>query len=331
MRRRSVPASSPSLAAGAPLEEALRLGTRMGARNVTHRAPTGLRDHLLAGSRRCDTARRSPRPVRRSLGSTKFRQRVSPRRRRTASGSCSTPTRPNGRHRTDWVGLLSAGQAVRGAGGGSAGARKRPLLTRTDACRGPDLLDAGRILPRSSRAVRDPREGAARESGDESDVLLPVTPVRRRRNVQRRSLETSSSRGVGHPGVRAGARPEGDDGLRYGAFRGVSEYCRTRGHGRWVAVAGVPLASQAGEARGLDRGGGRGIGFRHSSTDARASVWDALGGAAALEAALIQGVSRFRDPGRGQGLARDPALPGPLEREDRDPQRDGPLRDPCPV
>ena len=36
-----------SLAAGAGLEEALRLGTRMGARNVTHRGATGLRDHLL--------------------------------------------------------------------------------------------------------------------------------------------------------------------------------------------------------------------------------------------------------------------------------------------
>src|SRR6267378_948900 len=36
-----------SLAAGATLEEALRLGTRMGARNVTHRGATGLRDHLL--------------------------------------------------------------------------------------------------------------------------------------------------------------------------------------------------------------------------------------------------------------------------------------------
>ena len=36
-----------SLAAGTPLEAALRLGTRMGARNVTHRGATGLRDHLL--------------------------------------------------------------------------------------------------------------------------------------------------------------------------------------------------------------------------------------------------------------------------------------------
>ena len=36
-----------SLSGGAPLEEALRLGTRMGARNVAHRGATGLRDHLL--------------------------------------------------------------------------------------------------------------------------------------------------------------------------------------------------------------------------------------------------------------------------------------------
>jgi len=36
-----------SLLGGAPLEKALRLGTRMGARNVSHRGATGLRDHLL--------------------------------------------------------------------------------------------------------------------------------------------------------------------------------------------------------------------------------------------------------------------------------------------
>ncbi len=36
-----------SLVAGHPLEHALRHGTAMGARNVTHRGATGLRDHLL--------------------------------------------------------------------------------------------------------------------------------------------------------------------------------------------------------------------------------------------------------------------------------------------
>jgi pfkB family carbohydrate kinase len=36
-----------SLLAGASIEDALRLGTRMGGRNVAHRGATGLRDHLL--------------------------------------------------------------------------------------------------------------------------------------------------------------------------------------------------------------------------------------------------------------------------------------------
>ena len=36
-----------ALAGGAGLDAALELGTRMGARNVTHRGATGLRDHLL--------------------------------------------------------------------------------------------------------------------------------------------------------------------------------------------------------------------------------------------------------------------------------------------
>ena len=36
-----------TLLGGASLEEALQLGTLMGARNVTYRGATGLRDHLL--------------------------------------------------------------------------------------------------------------------------------------------------------------------------------------------------------------------------------------------------------------------------------------------
>ncbi len=36
-----------ALVTGASLEDALRLGARMGARNLTHRGATGLRDHLL--------------------------------------------------------------------------------------------------------------------------------------------------------------------------------------------------------------------------------------------------------------------------------------------
>jgi len=46
------------------------------------------------------------------------------------------------------------------------------------------------------------------------------------------------------------------------------------------------------------------VGFRHSLEPTQSKRFgDRWGDAAALEAALIQGTSRFRDPGRGQGLA----------------------------
>ena len=47
-----------------------------------------------------------------------------------------------------------------------------------------------------------------------------------------------------------------------------------------------------------------GIGFRRSLEPTQAKRYgDRWRDGTALEAALIQGVSRFRDPGRGQGLA----------------------------
>jgi hypothetical protein len=47
-----------------------------------------------------------------------------------------------------------------------------------------------------------------------------------------------------------------------------------------------------------------GVGFRRSLDATQAQRFgDRWGDAAALEAAVFQGISRFRDPGRGQGLA----------------------------
>src|SRR5205814_9672330 len=47
-----------------------------------------------------------------------------------------------------------------------------------------------------------------------------------------------------------------------------------------------------------------GVGFRHSLEPTQGRRFgERWGDAAALEAALMQGTSRFRDPGRGQGLA----------------------------
>jgi sugar/nucleoside kinase (ribokinase family) len=40
-------AAAAALVGGAPIEEALRLGTQLGTRNLSHRGATGLRDHLM--------------------------------------------------------------------------------------------------------------------------------------------------------------------------------------------------------------------------------------------------------------------------------------------
>ena len=71
-----------------------------------------------------------------------------------------------------------------------------------------------------------------------------------------------------------------------------------------------------------------GIGFRRSLESTHAKRFgERWGDGAALEAALIQGVSRFRDPGRGQGLAGIKGFSRPLERQDLDPERDRPPLD----
>jgi len=109
---------------GASIEDALRLGTRMGTRNVSHRGATGLRDHLRASSRRCDPARRGPVAVRRSLVRPVRERFCRSRERRRATPvrcACGRVGIPYG-----LVGLLAAGQAARAAGGGSP---ERPLLT----------------------------------------------------------------------------------------------------------------------------------------------------------------------------------------------------------
>src|SRR5439155_564897 len=87
-------------------------------------------------------------------------------------------------HATEWaspyglVGLLAAGQAVRGPGGGSGGTGERPLLTApthaevlTYWTRAGFFREAAELFEIHGKV---PRVKAA----EESDVLLPVTPGR---------------------------------------------------------------------------------------------------------------------------------------------------------
>jgi anti-sigma regulatory factor (Ser/Thr protein kinase) len=205
-------------------------------------------------------------------------------------------------HAAEWaspyglVGLLVAGQAARVAGG------EAPLLT---APTNPDVLSywgrAGFF-----EAARDLFEIHGRmprgKASADSDVLLPVTAVRAAEDVhdvvshiqQRATAILSSELGI-------------DPKATMGFAMALSEACQNivehAGTGGWVAVQSYHWRRRLARRVVVIAVADAGVGFRTSLEPTQGKRFgDRWGDAAALEAALIQGVSRFRDPGRGQGL-----------------------------
>ena len=84
-------------------------------------------------------------------------------------------------------------------------------------------------------------------------------------------------------------------------FQNIIEHAGTVG---WVAVQSYHWRQRLGRRVVVIAVADAGIGFRGSLEPTQASrAGDRWGDAAALEAAVFQGVSRFGDPGRGQGIA----------------------------
>lgn len=143
-----------------------------------------------------------------------------------------------------------------------------------------------------------------RRAADEaSDVLIPVTPIRAAEDVH--GLVNGLGERVARMlqeelNLEARATP------RFGMS--LSEACQNvvehAGTGGWAAVHAYNWRRRLGRRVVVIAVSDAGIGFRASleATEAR-KLGDRWGDAAALEAALIHNVSRFRDPGRGQGLA----------------------------
>jgi len=135
-----------------------------------------------------------------------------------------------------------------------------------------------------------------------SEVLLEITPVRGSDDVH------------GVVGViqeRAAAILSGELGLEAKATMGfgmaLSEACQNivehAGTSGWVAVQTYHWRRRLGRRVVVIAVADAGVGFRRSLGATQASRYgDRWGDATALEAALIQGASRFPDPGRGQGL-----------------------------
>jgi hypothetical protein len=140
------------------------------------------------------------------------------------------------------------------------------------------------------------------KANPERNVLLEVTPVTVADDVhtvvgklQERSATILTS------------ELDLDPKASMGFGMALSEACQNivehAGTGGWVAVQTYTWRN-IGRKVAVIAVADAGVGFRHTLEATQAGRFGSRwGDATALEAALIQGVSRFRDPGRGQGLA----------------------------
>ena len=195
------------------------------------------------------------------------------------------------------IGMLTAGQALAEA------KREKPLFTV------PASDDVKRYWARigffryAARAVRAARQGP--EGGGHR-------PVRRAAGRDSGARHGRRSRCRGEDSESASRILHGELGLEMKATlrfsMALSESCQNivehAGTSGWVAVQAYTFRRRLGRRVVVIAVSDAGIGFRRSLESTQAKRYgERWGDGAALEAALIQNVSRFRDPGRGQGLA----------------------------
>lgn len=135
------------------------------------------------------------------------------------------------------------------------------------------------------------------------DTLLDITPITAMDDVHtavERISENATRILVEQLGINSRETPRFSMALSE-ACQNIVEHAGASG---WVAVQTYTWRRRLGRRVVVIAVSDSGIGFRRSleATHAR-RVGDRWGDGAAIEAALIQNVSRFRDPGRGQGLA----------------------------
>ena len=142
-----------------------------------------------------------------------------------------------------------------------------------------------------------------RARAGESSVLLEITPVGKSGDVH----DVVEKIQQGAQAILQGQLSL-DPRATMGFSMTLSEACQNivehAGRGGWVAVQTYKWQKRLGRRVVVIAVCDAGIGFRQSLESAhgraRGDRWD---DAMALEEAVIRGVSRFRDPGRGQGLA----------------------------
>ena len=205
-------------------------------------------------------------------------------------------------HATEWasppafVGLLTLGQALAELGA----AKPRLTLPAPDIAsywgKAGFLTHADQLFELHGKVPR-------RRADEASDMLLPVTPIRDMDDVHST---------IGRIGQQAAAMLKDELGLEASVLGGfstsLSEVCQNiiehSGATGWVASHVYNYRRRLGRKVAVIAVSDAGIGFRRSLESSQAKRFgDRWDDATALETALIHSISRFRDPGRGQGLA----------------------------
>ncbi len=205
-------------------------------------------------------------------------------------------------HATEWasppafVALLTLGQALHELGA----PRPRFNLPGSDTAsywaRTGFLAQADRLFELHGKVPR-------RRVDEQSEMLLPVTEIREARDVHEV---------VGSISDRATAMLREELHLEASVVGGfgqsLSEICQNivehAGTGGWAAAHIYHYRRRLGRKVAMIAVSDAGIGFRRSLEASQAKRFgDRWDDATALETGLIHNISRFRDPGRGQGLA----------------------------
>jgi len=189
-----------------------------------------------------------------------------------------------------------AGQAAQGGG------RERPLLTVPANPRVLSYWARAGFFQQAALLFEIHGKVPKVKPAEESDVLLPVTAVRAAEDVhqvvshiQRRATAILTS--------QLGIDPKATMGFAMALSEACQNIVEHAGTGGWVAVQHYEWKRRLAKRVVVIAVGDAGVGFRHTLEPTQAKRFgDRWGDGSALEAALIQGTSRFRDPGRGQGL-----------------------------
>ena len=205
-------------------------------------------------------------------------------------------------HACEWaspfglVALLCAGQALAERHGG------KPLLT-VPADKDVAHYWARTGFFREAEALFEIHGTVPRvKPQPETTVLLEVTPVRVAGDVHK-VVDHIQDRAAAILTAELGLDPKATVGFGMALSEACQNIVEHAGTGGWVAVHAYTWRRRLGRRVVVIAVADAGVGFRNSLAPSQAaSFGERWGDARALEAAFIHGVSRFRDPGRGQGL-----------------------------